>query len=86
MSTGSRGMCLFTLGKNRFPVSKKKSFQSFFGLQIALAKQYFDELSVNESETYWVSDSKIHTPSHAIQKKEAQRSAMFVSSLKEASF
>ena len=52
MSTGSRGMCLFTLGKNRFPVSKKKSFQSFFGLQIALAKQYFDELSVNESETY----------------------------------
>ena len=45
-------MCLFILGKNRFPVSKKKSLQSFFGLQIALAKQYFDELSVNESETY----------------------------------
>jgi hypothetical protein len=46
-------MCLFTLGKN--PTSlflRKRAFQSFLGLQIALAKQYFDELSVNESETY----------------------------------
>lgn len=61
MGTGTREMCLFILGKNWLPVSKKKNaFQSLFGLQIALAKEYFDELSVNESEHMDLMPIEIH--------------------------
>ena len=60
--------------------------EDFLDIKSFLHKQHIDELSVNESETYWVSDSKKHTPSYAMQKKKkAQESAKFVSSLKEDS-
>ena len=77
-------LCFLVLKKKKKKPSRGP--EDFLDIKSFLHKQHIDELSVNESETYWVSDSKIHTPSHAIQKKEAQRSAMFVSSLKEASF
>ena len=79
------------LAKLCFLVLKEKKKNSggpedFLDIKSFLHKQHIDELSVNESETYWVSDSKKHTPSYAMQKKKkAQESAKFVSSLKEDS-